>query len=93
MSGVDALVIVGPVISALETFPVWGPVLALVAVVLFIQAARMTWGTGVEDTRGDGVPVVPAAVPEVEGTGEDTLVLRGVTCGDAVPRPGSGGAS
>jgi hypothetical protein len=82
---VDVLVTVGPVISALETFPVWGPALAVVAVLLFVQAARETWGTTEEDAPGDAVSLVSPAVSPVWDTGEDTLTLRRVTCGDSVP--------
>lgn len=77
------------VVTALETFPVWGPVLAVVAAVLLVQATRMTWGTAVEDTDWDTVPRVPGVVSAVEDTRETTLNLRRVTCGDAVPRVSS----
>lgn len=92
MSAVDALVTVGPVLLVLEVFPVWGPVLAVVLVVLLVEAFRATWGTAVEDTGGDSVPRgVPAGVP---GPG-DTGGPRRVTCGDSDPRvshwPGPGG--
>ncbi len=94
----DVLVMVGPVISALEAFPVWGPVLFLVAVALLTEAARVTWGTDAEDTCRDAVPPVPtvlAVEDSREDAGEDTLAPRRVTCGDTDPRvshwPGTGG--
>ncbi|MFJ8852301.1 hypothetical protein [Streptomyces sp. NPDC102437] len=86
MSAVDVLVTVGPVIALLETFPMWGPVLAVVAAVLLYLAIRETWGGDAEDTSGDTVPLVHQGVPAVEDTGEDTPVPRAVTCGDSVLR-------
>lgn len=95
----DVLVTFGPVISALETFPVWGPVLAVVTAVLLVQACRETWGTASRDPRGDAVPAVPEVVPVPGDTAGDTAgdapVSPRVTSGDTDPRvshwPGPGG--
>ncbi|GAB2331799.1 hypothetical protein [Streptomyces variabilis] len=95
MSAVDALVTIGPVISALEAFPVWGPVLAVVTAVLLVQAYRETWGTRAEDTSGDAVPVSPPGVPPAGDRGGDTAPSPRLACGDTDPRvshwPGPGG--
>jgi hypothetical protein len=88
VSGLEA---VGFLITLVETFPRWGPVLALVAVVLLCQAVRGTWGTQSEDR----VPAVLTAVSGVGDSVEDTPHLCSVTCEDAGPRvsdrPGTGG--
>ncbi|QPL14094.1 membrane protein [Streptomyces phage TurkishDelight] len=75
--------------TALETFPVWGPVLAVVTAVLLVHSTRRTGGTAADDGQGDGVPAVPLAVSAVEDAGETTSAIRLVTCGDAVPRMSS----
>lgn len=76
------LVMFGPVVTALEWFPLWGPPLAVVAVVLLVLAARETWGTG----GGDTAPGVPAVVPDrgdtAGDTWGDTRVSPRLACGD-----------
>jgi hypothetical protein len=89
VSAVDVLTAIGPtVFTLLDTFPLWGPVLALMAGVLIWHAVRLTWGDRAkdpEDTGGHLVPAVPPAVRTVEDTVEDTLTPGRVTCGDTVP--------
>lgn len=81
-----ALLLFGPVVAALETFPVWGPPLAVVTVVLLALAARETWGTGRDDEPGDAVPCVSPVVPHHGDTvGDmrgDTLVSPRLACED-----------
>ncbi|MET9819625.1 hypothetical protein [Streptomyces sp. NPDC006355] len=88
MSTEDLTCLGGVAITLLETFPLWGPVLALVAVWLLWQALCVTWlnqEDGQEDTGGHAVLTVSPAVPAEEDATEDTLTLRRVTCGDTVP--------
>jgi hypothetical protein len=91
MSAADLLTVMGPAITLIETFPVWGPFVALVGAVLICQAVRMTWGTGAEDT----VPDVPPVVPGDRDRSGDSVRPGRVTCGDTDPRvshwPGRGG--
>ena len=91
----DALVRLGPVMSVLEAFPVWGPVLAVVSVVLLGQACRETWGTRAEDMSGDGVLVSPRPCPPAGDTGAGGVLSPALACGDIDPRvshwPGPGG--
>lgn len=75
--------------TALETFPVWGPVLAVVTAVLLVHSTRRASGTAAGDDQGDRVPLVPLVVSAVEDVGETTSAIRRVTCGDVVPRVSS----
>lgn len=87
----DFLATVGPVMTLIQTVPVWGPFCALVSFVLLYRAARMTWGT----EAGDSVPDAPEDVPVERDDPEDALRPYAVTCGDDDPRvsywPGTGG--
>lgn len=88
MSAVDFTCLGGAAITLLETFPLWGPVLALVTGCLLWQAVCLTWidpAEDQEDTGGHAVLTVSPAVPGVEDKTEDTLTLRRLTCGDTVP--------
>ncbi|MCC9686936.1 hypothetical protein [Streptomyces sp. MNU103] len=82
----NALLMFGPVVAALEVFPLWGPPLAVVTVVLLVLAARETWGTDRGDEAGDRVPGVPAVVPDrgdtAGDTWGDTCVSPRLACGD-----------
>ena len=85
MRTVDLWTTLWIITTALETFPVWGPVLVVVTAVLLVHSMRRTRGTAEDDGQGDGVPPVPLAVSAVEDAGETPSTTRHVTCGDAVP--------
>jgi hypothetical protein len=85
----DLLTVVGVLVTVLETFPVWGPVLVVGCVVLVCQAVRAAGDDG--DTDGDAVPAVVSPAGDKPETG---LRVGRVTCGDTRPRlsrcPGTG---
>lgn len=89
MRTVDLWTTLWIVTTALETFPVWGPVLVVVTAVLLVHSMRRTRGTAEDDGQGDGVPPVPLVVSAVEDTGETPSTIRRVACGDTVPRTSS----
>jgi hypothetical protein len=86
VSALDLLTVIGPpVMTVVETFPMWGPVAALVGGALFWQAVCLTWqgrrgDTG--DTRGHAVLTV---LPDVPAVGDKPGATPGVSCGDSVP--------
>ncbi|MFC8332805.1 hypothetical protein [Streptomyces olivaceus] len=88
MSAVDLTCLGGIAITLLESFPLWGPVLALMAGCLLWQAVCLTWIGRTEhqdDTGRQAVLTVSPAVPVVGDKPEDTLSLRRLTCGDSIP--------
>jgi hypothetical protein len=76
----EVLVLLGPVVTVVEWWPWWGPVVAAGGLWSFRVAVRETWGTDAGDKGGDSVRPVPGPVPEVGDT-------SGPTCGDTCPRP------
>ena len=73
-------------LTVLEWFPVWGPLLAVVSVVLLVLAARATWGTG----AGDNVPGVPKSVPAARDNAEDGAGDNRLACEDTDPDAANG---
>lgn len=84
MTALDALLgLIGAGLLVVETFPVWGPVLALAVVVALWRSLRPSG-----QHRAPGTPVrtaVRAAVRTLADTGPEPDASTALTCADTYP--------
>lgn len=80
------------VVAVVVAFPVWGPLLAVLAALLLVQAVRGSYPSD-GDTEGTPVPSVPVGGDTAGDGPGDAVSVERVTCGDGVPGGSGTGVS